>query len=60
MFDQIEADAIPQSTLLIMAAMMLLVMFVMMALVVFVYAAFANERKLLAIIQKLRDKKDHG
>jgi len=39
---------------------MLLVIFVMVALVVFVYAAFANERKLLAIIQKLRDNKDYG
>ena len=62
--EQIEAGAISQSTLLIMAAMMplvmLLVMFVMVVLVVFLYAAFANERKLLAIIQKLRDKKDHG
>ncbi len=39
---------------------MLLDMFVMLALFVFVYAAFANERKLLAIIQKPRDNKDHG
>ncbi len=33
---------------------------VLVVLVVFLYAAFANERKLLAISQKLRDKKDHG
>lgn len=58
--EQIEAGAIPQSTLLIMAAMMPLVMFVMVVLVVFPCAAFAIERKLLAIIQKLRDRKDHG
>ena len=54
----IEADAIPDSTLMVMAAMMpvvfLAVMFIMAVSVLFVFAAFSNERRLLEIIRKLR------
>jgi len=56
---QIEADAIPDSTMVLMAAMMpivfLVLMSVMVVLVLFAFAAFSNERRLLEIISKLRN-----
>ena len=55
--EQLEADAIPYSTLVVMAGMMpllfLLALLILTALIVFVFAAIANERRYHAIIRKL-------
>lgn len=60
--EQIEADAVPNGTMVLMAAMTPLVflalLFLMAVFVLFVFIAFANERRLLGIIDALRGRGD--
>ncbi len=56
---QVEADSIPDATLLLMAAItplaILCSLLVLLAVIALAFAGFANERKLITLIKKLAE-----
>lgn len=55
---QIEADSIPQSTLLLLAVIaplaVLLSLLILVVMIAYVFAAMGNEKRLIAIVDRLR------